>query len=315
MPIRNVCVIGGSGFVGRHIVAQLAAAGLNVIVPTRRREQWKADIILLPNVALEDADVHDPAQLARLLQDQDAVINLVGILHGSEADFERAHVELPRKVIEACRQEGVSRLLHMSALKADVNGPSRYLRSKGRGQVLVQQSGLDYTVFQPSVIFGHGDSFLSLFARLAKLAPILPLGGADAHFQPIWVNDVARCFVAALQNRATIGQTYQLGGPHRYTLRHLVDYTARLTGHPRPIVALPDPLATLQAGLLEMLPGQLMSRDNLASMRVPSVCDGPFPPVFGFQPSALEAIAPAYLANRTPRGRYDSYRSGSRNQA
>lgn len=315
MSISNVCVIGGSGFVGRHIVAQLATAGLNVVVPTRRRELLKADVILLPNVSMDDADVHDPVQLSRLLRDQDAVINLVGILHGSEADFERAHVELPGKIVAACRQHGIRRLLHMSALKADANGPSRYLRSKGRGQALVQQSGLDFTVFQPSVIFGHGDSFLTLFARLAKLAPILPLGGADAHFQPIWVNDVARCFAAALQNRATIGQTYQLGGPHRYTLRHLVDYAARLTGHPRPIVALPDFLAALQAGLLEMLPGQLMSRDNLASMQIPSVCDGPFPPVFDFQPSALEAIAPAYLANQTPRRRYDIYRSRSRTES
>lgn len=309
MQPSNVCVIGGSGFVGSHIVSRLASAGHNVIVPTRRRERLKADIILLPNVEMPEADVHDPAQLAALLRGQDAVINLVGILQGSESEFERAHVQLPHKIVDACKQQGVKRLLHMSALQAGETGPSRYLRSKGRGQTLVQQSGLDFTIFQPSVIFGKGDSFLSLFARLAKMAPVLPLGGADAQFQPIWVADVAHCFVAALQDRACVGQTYQLGGPNVYTLRQLVDYTARLIGHPRPIIALPDALAALQAGLLEMLPGKLMSRDNLASMQAPSVCSGPFPAIFGFQPSALEAVAPGYLANQTPRGRYDRYRA------
>lgn len=309
MQIKNICVIGGSGFVGRHIVSRLATAGLNVTVPTRQPERCKADIILLPNVAMEQADVHDPAQLATLLRGQDAVINLVGILQGSESAFERAHVELPRKIIDACRQQGIRRLLHMSALQAGIEAPSRYLRSKGRGQALVQQSGLDYTIFQPSVIFGHGDSFLSLFARLAASAPLLPIGGADARFQPVWVEDVARCFAAALSLPQSIGQTYQLAGPQVYTLRQLVAYAAHLSGHPRPILALPQPLAWLQAALLELLPGALLSRDNLASMQLPSVCAAPFPAIFGFQPSALEAIAPAYLANATPRGRYDRYRS------
>ncbi len=309
MPIRNICVIGGSGFVGRHLVSRLAAGGFQVWVPTRNRERLKQDLILLPHVTLIDADVHDPATLATLLAEQDAVINLVGILHGSDADFERAHVELPGKIIAACRQQGVRRLLHMSALQADSQGPSRYLRSKGRGQALVQQSGLDFTVFQPSVIFGQGDSFLSLFARLASLAPVLPLAGADARFQPVWVGDVARCFVQALQLRDTIGQTYPLGGPRCYRLRELVDYAARLTGHPRPVLALSDTLASLQAALLEKLPGQLMSRDNLASMQVDSVCNGPFPAAFGFKPAALEAIAPQYLARQTPRGRFDHYRA------
>ena len=315
MQIENICVIGGSGFVGRHIVSRLAAAGLNVTVPTRQPERCKADIVLLPNVALEQADVHDPAQLAALLRGQDAVINLVGILHGTESAFERTHVELPRKIIDACRRQGIRRLLHMSALQAGSEAPSRYLRSKGRGQALVQHSGLDYTVFQPSVIFGHGDSFLCLFARLAAHAPLLPIGGADARFQPVWVEDVARCFVAALALPQCIGQTYRLAGPQVYTLRQLVDYAARQSGHPRPILALPQALAWLQAALLELLPGALLSRDNLASMQLPSVCDGPFPALFGFQPSALEAIAPAYLANQTPRGRYDRYRATRANQA
>lgn len=309
MAINNLCIIGGSGFVGRHIAAQAAALGIRVTIPTRQREKLKSDLILLPTVDLVDTDVHDPVALSALLRGQDAVINLVGILQGDEAAFERAHVELPGKIIAACKANGIQRLLHMSALKADANGPSRYLRSKGRGEALVQQSGLDYTIFQPSVIFGRGDSFLNLFAKLARVAPVLPLGGAEAQFQPVWVEDVARCFIRALDHKTSYQQSYPLCGPQRYSLRQLVHYTASLGGCPRPIFALPDGLARLQAGLLELLPGQLMSRDNLDSMSVASTCDCPFPAVFGFSPTALEAVAPAYLANTTPRGRYQGYRS------
>ena len=309
MAQHKLCIIGGSGFVGRHIAAQAAARGMQVTIPTRQREKLKAELILLPTVDLVDVDVYDPAALDTLLHDQDVVINLIGILQGNEAAFEHAHVSLPGKIIDACKRSGIQRLLHMSALKADANGPSRYLRSKGRGEALVKASGLDYTIFQPSVIFGRGDSFLNLFARLARIAPLLPLGGADAQFQPVWVEDVAACFIQAINNKATYQQSYPLCGPQRYSLRQLVDYTASTAGTPRPIIALPDFLAQLQAGLLELLPGQLMSRDNLDSMRVASTCDCPFPEIFGITPSALEAIAPGYLANITPRGRYQRYRS------
>lgn len=309
MAQNKLCIIGGSGFVGRHIAAQAAALGIQVTIPTRQREKLKAELILLPTVDLVDVDVHDPVALDALLRDQDVVINLVGILQGNEAAFERAHVSLPDKIIQACQRNSIRRLLHMSALKADADGPSRYLRSKGRGEQLVKQSGLDYTIFQPSVIFGRGDSFLNLFAKLARLAPVLPLGGANAQFQPVWVEDVAACFIQAINNKATYQQSYPLCGPQRYSLRQLVEFTATTAGSPRQIIALPDFLARMQAGMLELLPGQLMSRDNLDSMRIASTCDCPFPEVFGIKPSALEAIAPGYLANLTPRGRYQSYRS------
>ena len=309
MAQHKLCIIGGSGFVGRHIAAQAAARGMQVTIPTRQREKLKAELILLPTVDLVDVDVYDPAALDTLLHDQDVVINLIGILQGNEAAFEHAHVSLPGKIIDACKRSGIQRLLHMSALKADTNGASRYLRSKGRGEALVKASGLDYTIFQPSVIFGRGDSFLNLFARLARIAPLLPLGGADAQFQPVWVEDVAACFIQAISNKATYQHSYPLCGPQRYSLRQLVDYTATTAGTPRPIIDLPDFLARLQAGLLELLPGQLMSRDNLDSMRVASTCDCPFPEIFGISPTALEAIAPGYLANISPRGRYQRYRS------
>ncbi|HWI13607.1 MAG TPA: NAD(P)H-binding protein, partial [Burkholderiales bacterium] len=171
MNIENICVLGGSGFIGRHICEALAAKGYRLRVPTRHRERVK-HLIVLPTVEVVEANIHDPQMLAWCLRGQDAVINLVGVLHGG---FEQAHVELARKVVAACRQAGVQRLLHMSALNADMNGPSEYLRSKGRAEVIVRDSGLAYTIFRPSVVFGPGDRFLSVFACMQSVAPIVPL--------------------------------------------------------------------------------------------------------------------------------------------
>ncbi len=206
-------------------------------------------------------------------------------------DFDRVHVELPRKLIAACRDGAVPRLLHMSALNADPQGPSRYLRSKGEAEALVAASGLQWTIFQPSIIVGREDSFLNLFAKLQQLLPVIALACAEARFQPVAVDDVANAYVRALGDDATHGQRYPLCGPKVYTLRQLVAYVGELTGYRRPIVALGPGLSKLQASVLERLPGKLMSRDNLASMQRDSVCDCPFPPLFGGPPVALEAIA------------------------
>ncbi len=307
--VRNVCLIGGTGFIGRHIAAQLAAAGVNLTLLTRRRERSKTDLIVLPTAEVVEADVHDPAALRQLLAGQDAVVNLVGILQGTSAAFERAHVELPRKVAAACQAAGVSRLLHMSALGASEQGPSLYLRSKGAGERVVREAGLDVTVFRPSVVFGLGDSFLTMFAQLQRRFPLLPLASPDARFQPIWVEDVARCFVESLALPATVGAAYDLGGPRQYSLRELVAYVGEITGWRRTIVGLSPALSMWQAMALEYLPGGLMSRDNIRSMSIPSTVPGPFPAVFGWQPTRLEAIAPGYLAGQTPRGRFDAMRA------
>lgn len=307
-----ILVLGGSGFVGRHLVARLATDGHRVVVPTRRRERAR-HLILLPTVDVVEADVHDPATLASLVRGAAAAINLVGILNEtSRGDFERSHVELPRKLIAACRAAGVPRLLHMSALNADPQGPSMYLRSKGAAEALVAASELQWTIFQPSVVVGPEDSFLNLFARLQRLLPVIALACAGARFQPVGVDDVAVAYVRALGSDATHGGRYPLCGPGVYTLRQLVAYVGELTGCNRPIVALGPGLAKLQAGLLERLPGKLMSRDNLASMQKDSVCACAFPALLGGPPTALEAIAPEYIgpawrrmrpAGVRPRGR------------
>lgn len=309
MKLETVCVIGGSGFVGRHIVHRLAGERVRVRVPTRHRESVKDELILLPTADVMDADVHDPATLDRVVAGCDAVIHLVGILHaGKGGGFERVHTELPRKVIEACQRNGVRRYVHMSALNASPDGPSAYLRSKGEAEKLVRASQLDWTIFRPSVIFGRGDSFLNMFATTLKLAPVLPLACPNARFQPVWVEDVAQAFAGCLTDSRTFGQSYDLCGPKVYTLRELVEYVGRVIGKPRPVIGLNDRLSYLQAWMMEFSPVKVMTRDNYYSMKIDSVCGCDFPAVFGFQPTAIEAVVPEYLGGLTPRARYKEFR-------
>ena len=308
MEITSVCVLGGSGFVGCHICHQLAARGYRVRVPTRNRERAKG-LILLPTVDVVPANVHDPEALRQAISGNEAVLNLVGVLHDGrgEESFAAAHVELARKVVAACRECGVRRLLHVSALNADPGGPSAYLRSKGEAERIVRESGLDATVLRPSVIFGPGDRFLNMFATLLRIFPVVPLGSPGARFQPVYVEDVAAVALHSLEDRASLAVSYDLCGPGVYTLRELVEYVGRATGRPRWVVGLNDALSYLQALALEFSPVKVLTRDNYRSMKVDSVCDCALP--FGVVPTALEAAAPAWLTPATPRARYQQFRN------
>ncbi len=310
MKHEKLCVIGGGGFVGHHLVSLLASRGYKVRVPTRRRQRI-LDLTVLPTVEVEEANVHDPATLRTLLQGMDAVINLVGILHGTPAEFERVHVELPRRIAQACSEVGVRRLLHMSALGADTASRSVYQQTKAKGEAEVmaigRATGLAVTAFRPSVIFGPGDSFLSLFAEVLKLAPVVPLAGASARFQPVYVGDVARAFATALDEPSTSGQVYSLCGPKVYTLAELVRLTAHTLGLKRWIIPLDAAQSYLFARLMELKPGKkLMTRDNYYAMQTDNVCPAGFPALFG-QPTALEAVID-YLHGVGPRLGYDRYR-------
>ena len=307
MQVSNICVIGGSGFVGRHILHLLAARSCNVRVPTRRRERAK-QLILLPNVDVIEANVHAEAELADLVRGMDAVVNLVGVLHdaGGERGFEQAHVEFPRKVIAACQAGGVRRYVHMSALGAAVDGPSRYQRTKGEAEALVAQAR-DWTIFRPSVIFGRRQ-FSQPTAAL--VVPVMFLASPDARFQPVFVEDVAAAFARSLDDLGAYGESYDLCGPRVYTLRELVALVGAVTGHRRPIIGLNAPLSYLQALVLELLPRKLMTRDNYYSMKIDNVSSQPFP--FGIRPAAIEAVVPAYLGNDSPRARYRAYRDRAR---
>jgi uncharacterized protein YbjT (DUF2867 family) len=296
--IERVLLVGGSGFLGAHVARRLAARGLQVLVPTRHRERAK-QLIVLPTTEVVEADVHDDAMLASLCAGQDAVVNLVGILRGGNGrpygrGFARAHVELPARLGLAARAARISRLVHVSALKASGDAPSGYLRSKAVGEAALLVPFPQATIFRPSVIFGEGDSFLNMFARLLEFAPIVPLASPDARFQPVWVGNVADAIVEAVLRPEAAAKTFGLCGPQVYTLRQLVKYVGAVTGRRRPVIGLSPGLSWLQAFALEMLGGP-MTRDNLQSMKVPSVCDAGCQLPFGLEPVALETVAPTYL--------------------
>jgi NADH dehydrogenase len=297
--IKRILLLGGSGFVGRSVCERLVEhdAALRITVPTRRLAHAKS-VQFLPTVDPMQCDVHDDAQLARVVAGHDAVVNLIAILHGSAADFEQVHVRLAQRLAAACAAAGVTRLVHISALGAGVGAPSNYLRSKAAGEAALGSAPLALTVLRPSVIFGAGDRFLNLFAALQSIAPVMPLAGADARFQPVWVEDVSEAVLRCLLRGDTVGQTYECAGPQVFSLRELVQLAGRLCGHERKVLALPPTLARWQAMALEALPGApLMSRDNLLSMQVPNIATGTLPGLqaLGIEAAALSAVAPTYL--------------------
>jgi uncharacterized protein YbjT (DUF2867 family) len=316
-PMKNILVLGGSGFLGAHVCEKLARLGWAVTVPTRRRNNARG-VMHLPGLTVLQANVHDEAALTRLVAGHDAVVNLVAILHGNAAAFDKVHVQLPQKLARACGAHGVRRVVHVSALGADSehpgSAPSEYLRSKGRGEAVLlhptsPEGGLEVTVLRPSVIFGAEDKFLNLFAKLQAVFPVMPLAGANAKFQPVWVQDVALAVVRSLQATgagsgfAQRAPVLELCGPDIFSLKQLVQLAAQLSGVNgglgRPVVSLPQWLGRIQAGLMELAPGEpLMSRDNLNSMAVDNIAGGTLPGLrsLGIEPSALPPIAARYLS-------------------
>ena len=312
--MKSVLVLGGTGFIGRHVCEKLHREGWHITVPTRRALN-AASIQHLPRVTVIETDVHDPGQLLDVLSGHDAVVNLVAILHGSEDEFERVHVELPLSIAETCAADGVRRVVHISALGASLDGPSRYQRSKARGEEVLRGAGLDLTILRPSVVFGAGDRFLNLFARLQAVFPIVPLAGAHARFQPVWVEDVASAVAACLRHHTLpvggVSQTIECVGPDVLTLAELVRIAGRYGSQERPVWPLPAFLARLQARIFELAPGEpLMSRDNLDSMSVDNVATPQSPGLAALAiiPSSVLSVAPTYLGQRGGRSQLLDYR-------
>lgn len=330
--MKNIFVLGGTGFVGAHVCEKLVRQGFNVTVPTRRRQHAQR-IQHLPSVTVLEINVHSEPALTRALAGHHAVVNLIAILHGTPAAFDKVHVVLPQALARACTVNGIQRVVQVSALGADDlhpgRAPSEYLRSKGRGEAVLLHPGisapaLDVTVLRPSVIFGAQDKFLNLFAKLQAVFPVMPLAGADTKFQPVWVEDVAdavvHCLVRPVAGHAaqTLPRIIEAFGPDIFTLKELVQLAARIAGvndgWGRPVWALPAALGRLQAWVMECAPGEpLMSRDNLDSMRVDNVASGQLPGLrsVGIQAGALEPIATQYLR----RGQATQGLLGLRNRA
>jgi NADH dehydrogenase len=314
MVHSSICILGGTGFVGRYIAGRLANSGKRVRILTRNRNRHR-DLLVLPDVELVEADVFDTSALETNIKGMDAVINLVGILNETQHNgdgFRKVHVELPKNILNTCIKLNIPRIVHMSALNADANlGPSFYLRTKGEGENALHtfsSSRLAVTSFRPSVIFGPGDSFLNRFAGLLKMTPyIFPLACAQARFAPVYVGDVADRFVAAIDDRNTYGKHYNLCGPEEFTLKELVEYTARTLGLKRHIIALPDFISKMQAYMLEWFPGKPFSIDNYNSLTQDSVC-----PEGEHEPTTLDMIVPSYLGNTNRQTGYDMLRKIAR---
>ena len=303
----NVCVLGGSGFVGTELVIRLALAGHWVRVPTRSLTRTER-LRVLDTVELRVANVHEPRILSQLFAGCDAVVNLVGILNERRgASFDAVHTELAAKVMASARTAGVRRVLHMSALGADPHAPSRYLRSKAAAEARLRaapHSELPHadpavTIFRPSVIFGPADSLTNRFAGLLRLTlGWLPLARARARFAPVCVFDVADALMHALGEHASAGQTYELCGPQVMTLAEIVRLSARVARLPCRIVPLPDVIARLQGLVMGMLPGKPFSLDNFRSLTLDSVCREDGCRRLGITPRPMLAVLPTYLEPR-----------------
>ncbi len=314
MKTKKVCILGGTGFVGRYLSRSLVQRGYQVRVlsrhPQRHRDLASREVEVLLT------ETYDESQLRECFVGMDAVINLVGILNewGSDGSgFQSAHVSLPRNIVAACKGAKVARLLHMSALKAgDPTAQSHYLRTKGEGEDLVHAeagSELAVTSFRPSVIFGRGDNFLNVFAFMLRLAPFLPLGCSESRVAPVYVGDVVAAFVAALEDPTSRGKRYNLCGPKIYTLRQIVEYLSEIMQLRRIIVPLSPALSQLQAKVLGLIPGAPFSMDNYRSLQTESTCAvGEMLP-FAITPTPLEVIAPYYIGKSNQRARYTLLRS------
>jgi len=302
MKTQKVLILGGSGFVGRHVCERLNQLGIKMTVMTRRGSA--KSVKHLPFVDVVQGNPHDPVALKEAIRGHTAVINLIAILHGRENEFEKVHERLPASIANACAELGVKRLIHMSALGADQSAPSMYLRSKARGEQtlhsIAKTKGLQLTLLRPSVIFGLDDQFINLFAKLQKFFPLVPLAGAKAKFQPVWVVDVAHAVAHCLIDPHTAHQTFELGGPRVFTLRELVQFAGKWSHHPRTVFGLPPFTSYLQALVMEHLPGPtVMSRDNLLSMRVDNVLSHKFPGLKALDVKEAQSIFGVFGVNES----------------
>jgi uncharacterized protein YbjT (DUF2867 family) len=310
MNIRRICILGGTGFVGRHLIPKFAARGIETLVLSRHPERYR-HLSLNPGCRVEKADIFDKKQLLEKFQGCDAVVNLVGILNERrKLDFRRVHVELVDSITSCSRQAGVKRLLHMSALNASAtSGSSQYLRTKGEGENRAHTGGkpeIAVTSFEPSVIFGADDSFINRFAGLLNIPGPLPLACPNSRFAPVYVEDVCQAMANSLTDHRTFAQRYELCGPQTYSLIEIVRYIRNIKRKRKLVFGLSNGLSQLQASILEKLPGKLFTTDNYLSLQQDSVCSERDYNLasLGIEPTSMDSIVPAMLQQASERNRY-----------
>ena len=310
----RIVLLGSTGFLGRSVLPALSSDGHDCIALTRYRPACR-DLAVLPRVTILQQKAWDADALSTVFAGADAVVNMIGILNEKGRDgkgFRKVHVELVGHLVEACRRNGISRVLHVSALGAG-QGSSHYLISKGEAENLLKSADdLDVTIVQPSVIFGRGDDFFNRFAALLRAAPALPLACPEARMQPVWAGDVAALLAKTIDDPDSYGQALVAVGPKDYSLRELVQFAARSAGLERRIIGLPDGIARLQAAVMDFVPGKPFSSDNYRSLQTPNTSRENDLPRFGIKPRSIESLVPEYLRQgRHQRRLDDSRRSGS----
>ncbi|WP_201315352.1 complex I NDUFA9 subunit family protein [Dyella sp. EPa41] len=310
--IQQLVVLGGTGFVGSHLIPRLVADGHRIVLLSRNRER-KRELGVLPSVRIRSADIYDANALRRQFEGADAVINLVGILNASgKQTFQHAHVDLTQRVIGACQAAGVPRLHQMSALKAG-QGLSQYLKTKGEAEAHVRHSSLDWTIYQPSVMFGRGGGLVDRFASLLRQMPVLPLARASARLAPTWAGDVAEAIARCVgDDKLGMDRSFELYGPQVLTLGDIVRQIRDVAGLGTPILPLPDSLGRLQAQFAELLPGKPFSLDNFRTLRTNSVGKQDGYAALGIVPQPLSAWLPLLLQEPARQRRLSSARGSMR---
>ena len=304
--------MGGTGFLGQTLAARLIKKGYKVSIPTRQRESFR-ELLVLPGLQLVQANTHDEKNLQRVLEDSDAVINLVGILNetrSSKQKFKTAHVDFTQRLLETCEKLGIQRYIQVSALKAEAGtSPSEYLRTKGEAEVLVQKSTLNTTVFRPSVIFGAKDSFVNKFAALLRVpSPLFFLPVPNARFAPVFVDDVVEGIALSLDRPETYNKRYSCCGPKIYSMRELIQLIADTMGVKRKIIGLNPLLSKFAASFLGMMPGKPFTKDNYQSLQVNNICENNGLEKLGINPVSIESVIPSYLQYRDTNLSFDDFR-------
>ncbi|MDE0309921.1 MAG: complex I NDUFA9 subunit family protein [Acidiferrobacterales bacterium] len=308
---KNALIFGGAGFVGRHLAYELAKQDWNVSVVTRRPHRHR-DLIVMPTIKLIEVKQLNPETIRSLLSENDTVFNLIGILHESKRHgFDAIHTQLPGNIADIGMERGIRRLIHISALGADINAPSKYLQSKAHGErVLVNRKnlGLQFDIIRPSIVFGPDDSFTRLFARLLKIAKfIFFVISPDAKMQPVFVGDLVKCIVHAANQQHSSCKSFDVAGPDVFTFYELIRSIDELSGGHHRLIRLNDSLTRMIANFAQFAPGKLLTPDNVLSLQVPNVIDTEQPAPYGAQTRRFEDTAASWLKPQTRR--FDAYRT------